>query len=195
MSKILKIISTICFILVLLVEPAAKSAPAQVFIIRHGEKPEFGNDLDFQGYQRAAGLANFFENTPELKKFGLPVAIFAMAPSSDDPSKRPIETVTPLANALGIQINTSFSKLQLQPMVSQIMQNAAYDNKALLICWEHKMMPYLARDFGASGAPFNWEDNVFNQVWILSFTGSGMTQFKSILENILPSDSLLLKWR
>src|SRR5665213_1161111 len=80
----------------------ASATPAQIVIIRHGEKPKSGPDLDARGYQRAHALVGFFEKNPAMLRFGRPVAIYAMAPktqvdpSDDEGSLRAIETVQPL---------------------------------------------------------------------------------------------------
>ncbi len=171
-----------------LIGAVAIASPAQVFIMRHGEKPTAGDNLDAQGYQRATGLPAFFASTTQLKQFGPPVAIYAMAPSNTDSSNRPVETVAPLAKALGIQINSSFTKLQIVPLVTQIMNSPAYNNKSVLICWEHTMIPQIAKDFGATMAPQAWDGNVFNQIWVLSLAGNRVINFNSLLETILPSD-------
>ena len=121
---------------------AALAAPAQVIIIRHGEKPATGNNLCPQGICRADALATVF---PE--QFGTPAAIYAMAPNSEDGSMRPIETVTPLANALGVTINRDFTRLQFSEVVNAIKTNPAYDGKMVLISWEHKVIPRLAQTF------------------------------------------------
>ena len=182
----IKIFSLVSFMV--LVGSKALSAPAQIFIIRHAEKPPVGSDLSPQGAQRAAGMPAFFENTPQLKQFGTPVAIYAMEAKSTDSSNRPVETVTPLANALGVPINSSFTKLQIAPMVSQIMNNRLYNNKTVLICWEHDMIPLIASDLGATSAPQVWNGTIFNQVWILTYTGNMVTSFNILQEKILPSD-------
>ena len=154
-----------------LIGTVAIASPAQVFIMRHGEKP-----------------AAFFASTTQLKQFGPPVAIYAMAPSKTDSANRPVETVAPLAKALGIQINSSFAKLQIVQLVTQIMNSPAYNNKSVLICWEHTMIPQIAKDFGATMAPQAWDGNVFNQIWVLSLAGNRVINFNSLLETILPSD-------
>ena len=61
-------------------ENRASAMPAQVVIIRHGEKPAEGNGLNARGFQRAAALPQFFQNNPTVTAFGPAAAIYAMKP-------------------------------------------------------------------------------------------------------------------
>jgi hypothetical protein len=167
----------------------ACAAPAQVIIIRHGEKPSTGNELSPQGFQRADALVGFFEHNPAVTQYGAPVAIYAMDPKDADGSLRPIETVTPLANALGLTIDHDYVKDQLPALVSDIMANPAYDGKMVLICWEHKVIPTLVQDFGWSAAPDAWSGSVFDQAWVLDFDGGKVSSFQIVPEHLLPGDS------
>jgi hypothetical protein len=53
---------------------AVSAAPAEIIMIRHGEKPPSGNELNDQGWQRANALAGFFTSEPAVLTFGTPVA-------------------------------------------------------------------------------------------------------------------------
>ncbi|HEX4048351.1 MAG TPA: histidine phosphatase family protein [Elusimicrobiota bacterium] len=168
----------------------ARAAPAQVIIIRHGEKPDTGPDLDAQGYQRAAALVGFFESNPAVTRYGPPVAIYAMDPKDEDGSMRPIETVTPLADALKLTIDHDYLKDQLPQLVSDIMADKDYDGKMVLVCWEHKVIPDLVRDFGWESPPKWPGGSVFDQAWILDFDASGtVSSFQVVPEHVLPGDS------
>ena len=69
------------------------SMPAQILLMRHGEKPVVGNELSPQGWRRAQALPTLFSR-PELRRFGLPVGLYAMAPSHPGGSIRAIETLS-----------------------------------------------------------------------------------------------------
>ncbi|MCX5788807.1 MAG: histidine phosphatase family protein [Elusimicrobia bacterium] len=167
----------------------ADAAPAQVIIIRHGEKPAVGSHLCPRGVCRADALAAVFP-----RQFGTPAAIYAMKPSSEEGSMRAIETVTPLARALNLTINTSYTRKQLQPLVDDIMKNPACQGQMVLISWEHKVIPALVQTFCAGGAasgacdpvPVKWPGSVFDQAWILNFNGVQVSSFKVIPEKIGP---------
>lgn len=167
----------------------ASAAPAQVIIIRHGEKPASGDNLSPRGYQRAQALVGFFENNPAVLQYGTPTAIYASDPGVKGTSHRMVETVTPLAESLGISIDSSFNKDDLTGLVNDILNNPNYDGKMVLICWEHTVIPEMASDFGWSSAPTTWDDSVFDRVWILNFSGNTVTSFDNIPEHLLPGDS------
>lgn len=177
-------------LLALALSAPALGAPAQVVIIRHGEKPATGNELDPQGWQRAQALVGFFETDPAVIRYGTPAAIYAMAPKGPDGTLRPIETVTPLAQHLGLTIDEDYTKKEMPQVVADIMGNPAYDGRMVLICWEHKAIPELVRDFGWTQGPDQWPGgDVYDRAWILNFTGDQVTSFQDIPEHVLPGDS------
>jgi hypothetical protein len=176
-------------LMLLTLTSAALAAPTQVIIIRHGEKAN-GNDLCLpQGVCRAVALSRDF--TPQ---FGKPSAIYAMAADSGDSSNRPVETVTPLAEALGIPVHADYTRKQL----TQVTAAVENDNNGgmVLISWEHKIIPQLVQTFcqdAAPGAcasvPVKWQGSVYNQAWILNFGGDGkVASFKIETEKIDPSE-------
>jgi hypothetical protein len=169
--------------LCLLVTSISWGAPAQVLIIRHGEKPDTGNDLSSAGQERAQNLISYFEKNPDVTRYGTPVAIYGFGPGADDGSLRGIETVTPLADALGLKVQSQFTKNDLQPIVDEVMSKPTYDGKMVLICWEHKMIPALAHQFGADQAPDAWAgSDVYDQVWEIDFSGETVSNFKTFSE-------------
>ncbi len=165
------------------------SGPAQVIVIRHGEKPPVGNHLNDRGRARAQALVGFFKNSPEATQYGTPAAIYAMKPSSDDGSFRPIETVTPLAQSLGLQIIEDYAKKDGLAMIQAIMSNANYAGKMILICWEHHDIVNLVHDLGWDSGPDTWKGDVFDRAWVLNFENGKPVSFKDVPEHILPGDS------
>lgn len=170
----------------------AWATPAQILIIRHAEKPANGPDLDDQGYQRAKLLVNYFETTPAVLKYGTPVAIYAAEPgdvSRDvDASNRPLETVTPLAQALGLKINDSFTHDQTQEVAQDILSNPAYDGKMVLICWEHKKIIDIVQALGVSPLPGKWPGTDFGTVYEINFSGDQFSSFSQFSEHLMPDD-------
>ncbi len=163
--------------------------PGQVIIIRHGEKPPVGNHLNDRGRARAQALVGFFKSNPEVTQYGPPAAIYAMKPSSDDGSFRPIETVTPLAQSLGLQIIEDYAKKDGLAMVQAILSNASYAGKMILICWEHHDIVNLVHYLGWDSGPDSWKGDVFDRAWILNFENGKPVSFKDVPQNLLPGDS------
>jgi hypothetical protein len=90
--------------ILVLASGAARAQPAQVFLIRHAEQPEEGNEFLLKGRERAAALAPFFLGTDALLENGPPAAIYAQAQKHKSSSARPIETVQPLARLKGFTL-------------------------------------------------------------------------------------------
>ena len=64
-------------VLFILSVPMSWATPAQVLLIRHGEKLTTGADLSPDGQKRAKLLVEYFKTNPDVTKFGKPVAIYA----------------------------------------------------------------------------------------------------------------------
>jgi broad specificity phosphatase PhoE len=157
-----------------------------IMIIRHAEKPEPGADggvdaggtpdpksLTPTGWQRAGAWAEIFK--PSLGQSGMlpvPGSVFASAPASHaeiasgqggSKSRRPLETVTPLAAKLGIEVDLSFTEgneIALASAVSSI-------SGVVLICWQHEDIATIAQAIDPHDAsiPTNWPGERFNVIF------------------------------
>jgi hypothetical protein len=163
----------------------AWATPKKIMVIRHGEKPVTGNHLSAQGKARARALVKYFETSPDVT---IPDVIFAMTPGSEDESMRPIETVTPLAESLGLKIKSEYTRDEIKPLVKKIMKSRKYDGKTVLICWEHRRISKLVHRLGVDPKPADWPDDVFDQVWEIDFAGdskhSKIKSFQEITQKI-----------
>ena len=175
--------------------PAASSdlqskAPAVVFIMRHAEKPIEDKDpnLTPQGFKRAHALPMLFLQQPgstALPRLPRPAALFATAASKH--SNRPIETITPLSQALRLRINDSYADVETAAVAKEVL-SGKYAGKVELICWHHGEIPHLAKAFGVEDAPKKWNETVFDQIWMLEWV-DGKVQFSTLPEKLLPGDS------
>ena len=165
------------FWLALSVSSSLFALPAQVIIIRHGEKPATGNDLAPQGFERADALATFFQTAPFVLNFGLPKAIFASKPAPVDPSMREIETITPTAAALGLPVHSPFPTPEVTDLAQLILNESKYDGKMVLICWEHKVMDQLAFAFGVNPMPPPYPGSRFDLVYVITYQNQATPQF------------------
>lgn len=157
--------------------------PHSIMIIRHGEKPTpEGHDLSAVGQQRAQDLVGLFTNPPA----GLfrPTKLYASKGATA--SNRPVETLQPLATALGLSIDSSFDKSQAAELSAELPTMAAQD---VLICWEHGELPGLLAHLGTTvpAAPTSWPDDRYDVVWVLTPNGPNWT-FNQIPENVMPGD-------
>lgn len=168
----------------------AWSAPAQVIIIRHAEKPDSGPLLSPKGYDRANALPQFFEKNSMANRFGKPLAIYAAGVKADgsDHSIRSILTVVPLAKSLGLRIHENYKKNDIDSLVKEIMSTQEYSGHTVVISWEHKMITPMVDEFGLANPP-TWPDDVFDRAWILSYTGNQLIHFDNVGQHVLPGDS------
>ncbi len=153
-----------------------------VFIIRHAEKPSEGAHLSDTGYKRAAALVDLFGGC-----FCKPDALFAAA--NKPKSFRPVETLEPLAAALGLRINAEFKTMEVDRLAEYLRSAGAPAGRIVLISWRHDETPSLARALGAHNAPKHWPEPVFDRVWRLLFSTDGQVRFADLAQSLLPGDS------
>lgn len=178
------------FVILLLCAQAAGAVPARVIVIRHGEKPDQGPELNERGWQRARGLVLFFKEDPAVDGFGAPAALYAMAPKGEDGSVRAIQTLTPLAQNLQLPIHKDFKKTDVARLASEIMGDPSYSARTVIICWEHAWIPEILKAFGWMGGPDQWPGGgVYDRAWMLDFAGGKPDSFKDVPERVLPGDS------
>lgn len=99
-------------------------------------------------------------------RFSTPNHIFATEPSKN--SKRPLETVLPLATALNLPVNDSVKDDDpgIKKMVNAVLNE--YPGQVVLICWHHGKIPEIAKALGIAKPP-KWDGKVFDRVWQITF--------------------------
>jgi broad specificity phosphatase PhoE len=138
----------------------------RILVMRHAEKTAYPLDPDLSdaGRQRAEKLIAFIPST-----FGRPDYIFATMRSKH--SFRPIETVDPLARAIGVEIDATFADQDYSALAHTVTTDGRFAGKMTLICWHHGNIPPLACALTAqSGSyPNPWEAAVFNLILRFEF--------------------------
>jgi hypothetical protein len=161
---------------------SAQKAPTMILLMRHAEKPQDKDpNLSPQGFKRAQALPTLFTNGTLPK----PDAIFATAPSKH--SNRPIETITPLAQALHLKINDDYEDIDAGPLAKQVL-SGKYAGKVVVIAWHHGEIPNVARALGVADAPQKWDSGVFDQIWEIRYV-DGVAQMTVFHEHLLDGDS------
>jgi phosphohistidine phosphatase SixA len=157
--------------------------PKAIYIIRHGEKPDSSDDPDLapKGYDRANALARVFPS-----RFCVPDFIWATAPSKH--SRRPLETVAPLAKALHLTVLDEYADADFAKLAHDLLTQPQYSGKSVLICWHHGTIADLANALGANDAPEKWKPEVFDRVWVIKFV-AGRANFQDLPEKALAGDS------
>jgi len=180
---------------------------SKIMIIRHAEKPNGQHDgvdesgassahhLIVRGWQRAGALACLFapaygsvQNTLLAK----PAFIFASAPS-DDPelgnsrSRRSEDTLKPLAERIGVDINLGFSKGQ----ETALAKAAQACNGPVLIAWQHENINLIVNAIlGSKSAPQTWPKERFDVVFVLTLNSwQGTYSFAQVPQCLLAGDS------
>lgn len=150
---------------------ALASAQATVYLIRHGEKPsDGGNGLSAQGQQRAQCLVNVFGSSSQYD-IGY---IMAETPKSDGSRDRPYETVEPLANSLGLTVDTSCGRDD-SDCVANVVENYSGSGN-ILICWEHGQLTDIVSALGDDDAP-TYPDDSYNIIWTDPYDYSDITDY------------------
>jgi broad specificity phosphatase PhoE len=182
-----------------------KTFPKQVLIIRHAEKPEGKTSphLSKRGLERAGALHELFESSAKRKHpFARPDFLFAT--HNTIASKRPRETVAPLAKKLGLKLNHEFRNHMMKltkeeakakgkgiaDLAREILGNKRYAGKVVLICWHHGTIPELAKSLGATGSPEKWRGKkVYDRVWQITYDDKGKATFADLPQRLLPGDA------
>lgn len=179
-------------------EPARDTV---IMVIRHGEKPAksqppLGIDLSgrpdvhsltTKGWTRAHYLVDLFSSAePGRVSLPSPKSIYASGRGSADEGTRPRETVGPLAAALNIPVDTTFSRGQETALANEVTRQSA----PALICWQHESIPAIAAALHpvAPVPPTVWPDDRYDVVWAFTRAASGW-QFQQVPELLLPNDS------
>ena len=168
----------------------AKTCPARILLIRHAEKPDDPKleGLSESGKQRAAALPKLFEKANDrVDPFPKPDYLFATKDSKH--SRRPRETLAPLAKALKRKVNDRFSNEEFKKLARELFRDPKYAGKTVLICWHHGTMPELAAALKATGAPDHWKDKVFDRVWQIEYGRDGKATFRDRPQRLLEGDA------
>jgi hypothetical protein len=180
-----------------------------ILIIRHAEKPEPGGDdgvdgsgasdkksLTPRGWQRSGAWAELF--APSLRQqpaVPKPTAVFASAPASHteiaagesgSKSRRPLETVSPLAAKLDIEIDVRFGKGQENDLAAAI---SAIEG-VVLVCWQHEDILAIAKALAPNEAiPAHWPGDCFNVVFRFDRPNSlSPWVFQQVVPDLLEAD-------
>lgn len=178
--------------------------PAQtVMVIRHAEKPtdaeqgvsEDGapdaHDLTVRGWRRAGALVRFFaplpDGTPPPAPLRRPSAIFATQPDACAESRRPLNTVQPLADLLlEGKVDTRFGEGDEHKLASEV-RDAGGD---VLIAWHHQRIPHICEHLKAEGCPPEWPKGRFDLVWVFERgADEDRWRFSQVPQQLLAGDT------
>jgi hypothetical protein len=130
-----------------------------------------------------------------------PTPNFLFATKASNSSSRPVETITPLAQALQFLNNDPALKVHhhfkndtkgINGLKSEILQTpATYAGQVILICWHHGTIPQLTEAFGvpSSQLPWSkWPGTVFDLIFCMTWD-SGQANLVVAYQQLLYGDT------
>jgi len=177
---------------------AATPRAPKILLIRHAEKPDGVStgvspsgaadekSLTVRGWQRAGALVCLFaprEGLTQVAALEAPRFLFA----SHSSSRRPEQSVLPLAGKLGIRINLDFGKGDEE----QLVLAAKNCEGVVLISWQHEYMAAIANAIlgDRQTAPQEWPKYRFDVIWIFDLDAvTGRYTFTQLAQRLLAGD-------
>ena len=151
-------------------------------LIRHAEADM--HSLTPRGWERAGALVPFFTSPGPSTGIRTPTHLYALG-IAGDASKSLIsqQTLTPLAEKLGLNLRVSFSLGQEARLAADIHMRGG----VALVAWEHSHIPLIAKALSGD-APSSWPKNRFDLVWILAGDSLGTYSFAQVNQSLLVGD-------
>ena len=156
----------------------------RVVIIRHGEKPDSGNNLSCTGFNRSLALPAVLDTVTGTPDF---TYVPTMTTGKKSKSIRMFQTVTPFAVQKNLTINSKYSETDTSGAAKDVKEKRGM----VLMVWEHGNIPGLARCLGVKGS-LSWSGKDFDSIWIIDFKVDSKGKLKKPTmfieqENINPS--------
>jgi hypothetical protein len=157
---------------------SGKTDGLRVILIRHGEKPDDGDNLSCSGLNRSLQLPVVIKS-----KYGVPDYIYVPAPGTGKQTKncRMLQTATPLAVKYNLNINTNYNVDEADKLANNIQKNRG----TILVVWEHKELASIAELLGVKGK-LQWDPADFDTIWVITFKHGNAVLTKDT-EGIKPS--------
>jgi hypothetical protein len=139
----------------------AQTRPDKIVIIRHGEKPDEGDNLSCAGFNRALRLPAVLD-----KKIGMINSVFvpSLKMGKSTGGARMYQTIVPYSIKKNVYINTKFDVDDPEGLVGGIMKQQGI----VLIVWEHKQIYKLLKQLGVD-SPDKWDDDDFDTMLIITY--------------------------
>jgi hypothetical protein len=162
--------------------------PATILLIRHAEKLTDGReDLSPVGFERAKLIPKLFGGPGAAAPHNLPRPDLLFATHISKHSNRPVETITPLSQALDLPISSEVDDKDYVTLAKELL-SGKYAGKVVLVAWHHGSLPGFARALGASPPYDPWPETQFDRVWRIDY-GSGKADLRDLPQGLMPGDS------
>jgi hypothetical protein len=162
--------------------------PATILLIRHAEKLTDGReDLSPVGFERAGLIPRLFGGKEAPAPHNLPRPDFLFATHVSKHSNRPVETIKPLSQVLGLPISSEVDDKDYATLAGELL-SGKYAGKVVLVAWHHGSLPGFARALGATPPYDPWPETQFDRVWRIDY-GSGKAALRDLPQELMPGDS------
>ena len=164
----------------------APRPPATILLIRHAEKLTDGReDLSPVGFERAKVISKLFGGVSAPHNLPKPDFLFATHQSKH--SNRPVETITPLSDALGMPISHDIDDKDFATLATELL-SGKYAGKVVLVAWHHGSIPGFAKALGAVPPYDPWPETQFDRVWRIDFR-DGKAVLTDLPQGLMAGDS------
>jgi hypothetical protein len=177
----------------------------KIMVMRHAEKPAkdgapHGVTLEGKpnkeslqpiGWQRAGALANLFapaNGAMQDASLAKPQFLYASKPLQRKGSRRPLQTIMPLAEKLSLPINLHYERNEIEEVLEEIFSCRG----VVLMCWQREYIPEIASYILGTkkGVPQTWPEDRFDVTWVFDLDrSSGKYKFRQIPQRLLRGDS------
>ena len=166
-----------CFFQIASSQKGGNALVQKLVIIRHGEKPDKGDNLSCQGFNRSVQLPAVL-----FKKIGVPQAIFvpALNEGNKTSAARMYQTIIPFAVKYNLRINTRYDVRDIDGLVKGIGKESG----TVLVVWEHKAIGKIMKALGIPDA--KWDEGDFDSMYVVTFP-NGKAKLTKDNENLKPS--------
>lgn len=161
--KIFRIVALLSLTTLLFVNRAqSQSSDLKIVLIRHGEKPDKGDNLTCAGFNRSLKLVEVLH-----QKFGIPNYLYVPAMSAGNKTKhaRMFQTITPFAVKYNLAVNNTFEEKKPKALAQELMDKRG----TVIVTWEHKEMVDILERLGVDVPSLKWPDNDYDSIWIVTY--------------------------
>lgn len=146
------------------------TGPSRLVVLRHSEKSGDKRDphLSLPGRQRAERLVQYIP-----AEFGQPQ--FLIAARTSNRSRRPVETLEPLAAALSLEVRAKFDDDEAADLIETLRDKQRHRGKLGVISWRHSELPRLISALGVAPEAFPnpWDENDYTTIIDITYPGNG----------------------
>ena len=159
------------------IPPPPEGCDATILIVRHCEEGHSSEHCGLIGFQRAEYFATLFGEGAKWPKpsYLIGMAIGERAHNPYKKNWREIETIQPLADKFGMEIDVSIGfpeKQDLTNMLFARLRAGQLCGKLTVISWKHSDMPHFATSMGCTpddGCPLKFGHFEYDELWQIKY--------------------------